>query len=139
MRKSNLFFSLFFGVFEVFSRFLINFMVSNQQNLFMVFENDAKYPYSFWGLTTLYHAGKDDRLRVTAALLTGECPEKLHPPIELWILPLASYLIKWLNNVKGWFPASSVRDSWISRRKLCSRTCLHAWIFEDDHSRNMQK
>ena len=53
-------------------------MVSNQQNLFMVFENDAKhkYPYSFKALTTLYHAGKDDRLRVTDALLTGECPEK---------------------------------------------------------------
>ena len=47
----------------------------------MVSENDAKhkYPYSFKALTTLYHAGKDDRLRVTAALLTGECPEKLHP------------------------------------------------------------
>ena len=55
-------------------------MVSNQQNLFMVFENDAKYPYSFEALTTLYRAGKDDRLRVTAALLTGECPEKLLIP-----------------------------------------------------------
>ena len=85
-------------------------MVFNQQNLFMVYENE-----NFWNTSTLIHskavtilaalnqAGKDDRLRVIAALLTRECPSKTSSfSIKLWIPPLASYLIKWMDNVGVW-------------------------------------
>ena len=85
-------------------------MVFNQQNLFMVYEDE-----NFWDTSTLIHlkavtilaalnqAGKDDRLRVIAALLTRECPSKTSSSsIKLWIPPLASYLIKWMDNVGLW-------------------------------------